>query len=111
YIPVYRGYVFDPLASLDYDEAAGWINSDRFYFFDHTKLRVETDEVSVCRLDDFTTAPDVIKIYAQGYEPEVIRGGENTIEKYEPAIMVPARIPRIDRCLRDLGYTRFGFLK
>jgi FkbM family methyltransferase len=111
YIPVYRGYVFDPLASLDYDEAANWVNSDRFYFFDNTRLQVQTDEVNVHRLDDFATEPDVIKIYAQGYEPEVIKGGEITIHEHEPAIMVPARIPRIDRCLRDLGYTRFAFYK
>jgi FkbM family methyltransferase len=109
YTPVYRGYRFDPLSSLDHEEAANWVNSDRFYFFDPGKLKIEEETVAVCRLDDFATKPDVIKIYAQGYEPEVIQGGERTVRQCEPAIMVPARIPRIDGCLRDLGYTRYAF--
>ena len=53
YIPIYRGFMFDPLASLDYNEAANWINSDRFYFFNPEKLRIEKQNVKVSRLDDF----------------------------------------------------------
>ncbi len=111
YVPVYRGYLLDPLASLNYSEAANWVNSERFYFFNPNKLKIEEETVSVVPLDDFSLKPDIIKIYAQGYEPEVIRGGELTLNQYEPAIMVPARIPRIDSCLRGFGYTRYAFHK
>lgn len=109
YIPIYRGFVFDPLASLHYDEAANWVNGDRFYFFDPLKLQIEEQHVRVRRLDDFGIEPDIIKILAQGHEPAIVEGGETTIRRYEPAIMAAARIPSIDSCLRDLGYTRYAF--
>jgi FkbM family methyltransferase len=109
YIPVYRGFVFDPLASLDYDQAANWINSSRFYFFDANKLKIREEHVKVRRLDDFAIEPDVIKIYAQGHEPSIVQGARATILRYEPAIIAPARIPQTDSCLRELGYARYGF--
>ena len=109
YVPVYRGFRFDPLASLNYAEAANWVNSDRFYFFDAKKLKIEEESVSVRRLDAFNLKPDIIKIYAQGYEPSVIQGGEITIRKYEPAIMAPAHLSSVNKYLRYLGYTRYGF--
>jgi FkbM family methyltransferase len=109
YIPVYRGWVFDPLAALDYEGAAAWVNSERFYFFDARKLTIQKEQVEIRRLDDFKLSPDIIKIYAQGHEPAIIQGGEATIRRCEPAIMAPARIPAIDACLRDLGYVRHGF--
>jgi len=110
YIPIYRGYMFDALASLDYDEAANWVNPDRLYFFNAEKIQINKEHVKVFRLDNFSIEPDIIKINAQGHEPAVLRGGETTIQRYEPAIMVPARIPRLDACLRDFGYTRYAFL-
>lgn len=109
YIPIYRGCMLDSLASLDYDAAATWVNPDRFYFFNSNKLRIEEDRVKISRLDDFTIEPDIIKILAQGHELSIIRGGEATIRRCQPAIIVPARIPEIDTCLKDLGYLRYAF--
>lgn len=111
YVPIYRRYTFDALASLSYAEAAGWPNEERFYWFDKSKIRVETETVQVRPLDEFDLAPDVLKIYAQGHEVEIVTGGERTIAEFEPAIMVPARIPKIDACLKALGYGRFAFRK
>ncbi|MCW2283324.1 FkbM family methyltransferase [Rhodoblastus acidophilus] len=109
HVPVYRGCVMDTLAALRREDAADWINPERVYWFDPRELTVKPQRVDVLRLDDLNLAPDILKIYAQSHEPEVIAGAEQTIRRHAPAIMAPARIPRIDASLRDLGYARFAF--
>ena len=109
YVPIYRGVRWDPLASLKHAEAANWVNSDRFYFFDPTKLRIEEELVVVRTLDSFSLKPDIIKILTQSHEPLVIQGGAATIRKYEPAIMAPARMRSVNESLVNFEYTRYGF--
>ena len=109
YIPIYRGCVMDTLAALKREDAEDWINQDRVLWFNRDKLMVKHQEVHAVRLDDMHFEPDIIKIYAQSHEPKVIAGGEQTIKKSEPAILVPSRIPEIDGRLRDLGYRRYAF--
>ncbi len=109
FTPIYRGFVFDALSSLRYEDAANWVNEERFYFFDKSKLRVEEVNVEVSILDKFETVPDIIKIYTQGHEPSVIAGARKTVAEYEPAVIVPARQPDIDKCLRRLGYQLYAF--
>ena len=109
FIPIYRGCIMDTLAALNHDDAEGWINSDRVFWFNKNELVIKHQYVDVVRLDDMHIKPDILKIYAQGHEPEVIAGGEATIRNNKPAILVPSRIPRIDYCLRNLGYARYAF--
>lgn len=109
YTPIYRGFVFDALSALRYEDAANWINEERFYFFNKSKLRVEEADVDVSYLDKFATAPDIIKIYTQGHEPSVIAGAKKTVVEHEPAVIVPARQPAVDMCLRDLGYQQYAY--
>lgn len=109
FTPIYRGFVFDALSALRYEDAANWVNDSRFYFFDKSKLRVERADVEVTSLDKFQTAPDIIKIYTQGHEPSVVAGARKTIARHEPAIIVPARQPAIHRSLRDIGYQLYAY--
>lgn len=44
--------------------------------------------IPVDKLDSFDIAPDFLKIDCEGYEYFVLRGGENTIKKYKPVIIV-----------------------
>ena len=51
--------------------------------------------VSIERLDDFFSSlntPNIsfIKLIVEGYEPEALKGGWNTIEKYKPPIFFEA---------------------
>ena len=45
-------------------------------------------DVPMMRLDDFGLCPDLIKIDAEGYEYFILKGGEETLKTYRPAIIV-----------------------
>jgi FkbM family methyltransferase len=110
WVPIYRGWTFDGLASLDRTAAAGWLGPDRLYLFRPDWLRVEEIACAVRRLDDLDLAPAFIKLDVQGFEPQVLAGGEATLRRHRPVLMLES--PRVDReipFLERLGYTFYAF--
>jgi FkbM family methyltransferase len=110
HVPVYRNYRFDGLASIHKQIAERWLNSDRIWGFDRSKLTIEEMRVRVRTLDEFDLAPFLVKIYAQGYEQEILQGAERTIARHQPLILVPAHQERADALLRTLGYSRYAWI-
>lgn len=110
YIPVYGSYRFDALASVDREHAQNWLNADRLLGFDPKKVAIEEMRVQIRTLDEFELAPFLIKVYAQGYEGEVVAGAQKTIEKHTPVMLVPRRQEKADRLLREFGYSRFSWI-
>jgi FkbM family methyltransferase len=110
YVPVYRGYCFDGLASLYRENAERWLNPDRLWGFDPSKLVIEEMRVQIRTLDQFDLAPFLVKIYAQGHEQEIIRGAERTIKSYTPVILMPGHDEGADELLRKFGYHRYAWL-
>lgn len=109
YTPVYRGYVFDGLASVVRSEAAEWL-ADRILFFDERHLEVLEDVVRIETLDEQDARPAFVKIDVQGGELAVLRGGVETIRRSRPVILLEA--PEDDRevaFLRDLDYDAYRF--
>lgn len=88
WIPYYREFVFDGLASFSREQAENWLNSDRIYGFDKSRLRLERVLCEVRRWDDMPTRPGLVKIDVQGFESNVILGGLQTIEKYRPIFLI-----------------------
>lgn len=88
WVPVYRNWVFDGLASLDRREAAEWLNGDRIYFFDERHLHLHEQACKIRRLDEFDLSPAFIKIDVQGHELDVLRGAAQTLERYHPLLMI-----------------------
>jgi FkbM family methyltransferase len=110
YVPVYRGYRFDGLASIYRQTAERWLNSDRVLGFDPSKLVIEEMSVQIRTLDEFDFAPFLIKIYAQGYEQEIIRGAAETIKRCSPVIVMPGHDKGTDHLLRTFGYNRYSWI-
>lgn len=79
HVPIYRGFVYDGLASLDAGEAETWLNSRRVANFDPAKLSIRSFDVSVEQIDNLGLRPDFIKIDVQGHELAVLQGAENTL--------------------------------
>lgn len=90
YVPSYRNFVYDGLASLDLESAKSWINPDRVYLFRADALKIMKFDCKVETLDSLHLDPIFIKIDVQGTEYAVIAGGLETIRKYQPVIMVEA---------------------
>lgn len=107
YVPSYRRFVYDGLASLDYTEAHQWLNPDRVAGFDPALLRVSSYEVAVARLDDFGLAPDFIKIDVQGHELAVLRGATATLA-HRPVVMLEDARPEIVTLLAEFGMMPFA---
>jgi hypothetical protein len=105
WVPIYRNWTFDGLASLDREEAAQWLRPDRLPGFRPEHVRVEPVTCSVQRLDDLGLAPTFIKLDVQGCELQVLKGGEATLRRHRPMLMLET--PEQEReiaFLAELGY-------
>jgi FkbM family methyltransferase len=109
YTPIYRGCRLDSLSSLIYEEAANWPNAERFYRFDPSRLQVEEKHVAVFPLDQFDLKPDILKLYTEGSEIDVLLGAQDTIARAQPVIVAPARNPMVRAALADRGYAQYSF--
>jgi FkbM family methyltransferase len=110
WVPIYRGWAFDGLASLDRAKAAGWLSPERLYLFRPAWLHVEQMRCKVQRLDDLDLAPAFIKLDVQGFELQVLIGGEATLRRHRPVLMIES--PGADEempFLERLGYRPYGF--
>ena len=95
YVPYYRGYMFDGLASFDEQCARGWLAEEgRIIAFDPDKLEIKCMTCTTVTLDSLVLEPSFIKLDVQGYEINVLRGGELTIRMHEPIRTIEA--PRDD---------------
>lgn len=103
FIPVYRGVVYDGLASFDRQTAIEWLNDERVFFFDPAALNLREEDCRIQPLDDFDLAPSFIKINVQGTEPAVVAGGDRTLRQHLPLVMVQ-RGPGSYEALAELGY-------
>lgn len=110
HVPFYGSWMFDGLASFNAEDARGWLNEDRVYFYKPERITVQEVICSVKRLDDLDLSPCFIKLDVQGYEYEVLRGGERTLRAYEPVLLIESPpTPKIVAFLRDIGYQLFTF--
>ncbi|WP_309141081.1 FkbM family methyltransferase [Novosphingobium sp. G106] len=109
YIPRYRNYVYDGLASLSYDEARLWLNSDRVADFKPHLLHVEQEKVAVRTLDPYGFDPDVVKIDVQGAELLVVKGGIETFRRNQPLMIVEAPSTELVELLAGMGMKAYHF--
>jgi FkbM family methyltransferase len=111
YLPVYRGVVFDGLASLSEREAAGWLGPHTLFGFSERKLEVRKVLCRVMPLDYYALAPHFIKIDVQGAEYAVLKGGLHTIARSEPIIFAESESLDIDATLALLADWRYAVFR
>ena len=99
HIPSYRGYVFDGLASTDRHSAESWLNEDTLLAFDPAKLSIETVRCRIRTLDGFGLEPFFMKIDVQGSELKVLMGGESTIGRHRPVLLIEWPEPEVSAWL------------
>lgn len=74
FIPFYRRWMFDGLASFHHHEASDWLKT-RMWRFDQKLLTIESVPCTSETLGYFKLKPCFVKIDVQGSEMEVLQGG------------------------------------
>ena len=109
YLPRYRNYVFDSLASMERAEAMEWLGSDNFKGFDARRLTCLEMDITTRTLDTYGLAPSVIKLDTQGSEEKVLCGGLQTIASTRPIILLEGATPSIRELLMQFNYRAYVF--
>jgi FkbM family methyltransferase len=110
FVPVYRGYAFDGLGSLSRDFDDSWL-AQTVFFYDKKFLQMRELDCEVKRLDDLNLSPFFMKIDVEGFELEVLRGGEATLRKCQPIILMESgeRDQAIMTFLKQFGYRVYRY--
>lgn len=108
YIPFYGKWMFDGLSSFDREEAAVWLRT-RMWNYKEKHLHIQKKNCELTTLDSFGFQPCFIKIDVQGFELQVLKGGENTLKMYRPVLLIEAITPEIKSYLSDLDYDFYTF--
>jgi FkbM family methyltransferase len=111
YVPVYRGYEYDALASLNPDHARSWLGPDTLFWYREDKLSIKEYRCTVKRLDDLHLNPFFMKLDVQGHELSVLRGAANTIATFHPVLLIEAveDEAEIMQFLRPFGYRQYRY--
>lgn len=111
FVPVYNGFVYDGLASLNREEAEQWLSADRIVGFDPNKLVIEEVSCRIETLDAQMLSPTFIKIDVQGLEYEVLKGGITTLQRCEPVILLEglSGSPKLQDFIHSLGYEVYRY--
>ena len=106
YIPSYRRFVYDGLATFSRSAAERYLGPDTLFFFDPGKLSIAEYRCVTRPLDSFGLAPTFIKIDVEGFEYEVLQGAAETLRKHSPVLMLERyyKDDRVTPLLKRQGY-------
>lgn len=108
YVPFYRNWMFDGLASFNYKNAKDWLRN-RMYGYNEALLTIKESNCTVKKLDDFDLKPYFIKIDVQGLELEVLQGARETLKKNMPLLLIESLNQECMDYLSPLGYQFYHF--
>lgn len=108
FVPSYRGFVFDGLASFDKESASGWLR-ERLYGYRESLLEVHEVTCKIFRMDDLALKPSFIKLDLQGFELAALQGAENTLDQFRPVLLIETPDREIKTYLERFGYVHCKF--
>ncbi len=108
HVPVYNGYVFDGLASLEEAAARQWLER-RVIRYDPAKFEIRHMSCRTRRLDDVGLSPALIKIDVQGFELPVVRGARETLQRHHPVLLIETPEDELADHLAELGYAPHAY--
>lgn len=108
YLPFFRNFMFDGLASFNKTEASDWLKGRIFGYRDKL-LHIKEINCEVKRLDDFNLSPYFIKIDVQGLEYEVLLGSQETLKRSQPVLLIETPSEQVMNLLAGFGYKPYYY--
>jgi len=108
YVPFYRKWMFDGLASFEQSTATEWLR-DRVFFYRESLLTVQESRCRIRKLDALNLAPFLIKLDIQGYEYRALQGAEKTLKGHEPVLLIETPGREIVSFLAGLRYEPYAY--
>ena len=108
FVPSYRGFMFDGLASFDKESAATWLRG-QLYGYQEALLEVHEVNCEILRMDDLALKPSFIKLDVQGFELPALQGAENTLDQFRPILLIETPDTEIKTYLKRFGYVQCKF--
>ena len=114
YIPVVDNAYITPLASMDKSIYSRKQDKERLKSFSQDgTFKIATIKTQFKKLDSLNLTPRIIKIDAEESELDILYGGEETIIKHKPVLMIEnnSKTTKIDKYLSKIGYTKWCYNK
>lgn len=108
YVPFYKEWMFDGLASFDEMEVRNWLEN-HILFFNEKNLSLRQLKCQTKTLDELNLKPFFIKLDIQGFEYRALRGAEQTLISYQPILLVETPSEKLINFLKNLGYEFYAF--
>lgn len=109
FIPRYRNFVFDGLASLDEAEAREWLSARSMKFYRSDLVSVDCQKVELRTVDSLGVSPDLVKIDVQGAEEAVVRAGMETFRRCRPVMIIENPPEGVVKLLGEIGLKPYLF--
>lgn len=110
HIPFYKKYMFDALASFNDERALNWLEKG-IWRFRREYFSIKKIKTRLKRLDDFRLTPSFMKIDVEGYEREVLMGGEKTLSIFKPILLIEGSSEEVASFLEKYNYKPYKFDK
>lgn len=108
YLPFFRKFMFDGLASFKKEEASDWLKG-RIFGYSDKHMHIKEVNCEVKTLDEFDLSPSFIKIDVQGFEYEVLEGARKTIQKHRPVLLIETPSEKVTTLLQGFGYKPYYY--
>lgn len=108
-MPFFKSINLDSLNSINLNNLKNYLNK----YLKNTDIKIKKKIVSIRKLDNFNLKSNFIKIDAEGFEFDILKGSINHLKKNYPIILIEKNkdFSKIKKFLNKLNYKSYKIFK